>query len=86
MSLRGWYTMMDGIIGIAVNIVGKELLMNDYMYSYYLNKKMHSKPTLDIFNYLCEDCNSAFVTDVPWNKKCDNCHDNYFKDFDEREN
>ena len=56
------------------------------MYSYYLNKKMRNKPTLDIFNYLCEDCNSAFVTDVPWNKKCDNCHDNYFKDFDEREN
>ena len=78
--------MMVGIIGIAVSNVGKELTMNDYIYSYLKNKQQLNKPLEELFNYLCEDCSSAFVTDVPWNKKCEKCHDNYFKDFDEREN
>jgi hypothetical protein len=57
--------------------------MNDYTFSYLVNKALQNqKQELNIFNYLCEDCDTAFVTDVPWNKKCENCHDNYFKDFD----
>jgi len=71
--------MMAGITGTAVNIVGRELMNNDE-YSYKVNKKL-----LDgiekCFNYVCEDCGKAYITDVPWDLKCLQCGDNYYKEI-----
>ena len=55
--------------------------MEDYLYSYKVNKKFIRQ--LDsMFNYICEDCSAAYMTNVPWDKKCPNCMDNYYKGKD----
>tara|TARA_R100000951_G_scaffold110316_2_gene108242 strand:+ start:427 stop:594 length:168 start_codon:yes stop_codon:yes gene_type:complete len=54
--------------------------MNNDEYSYKVNKKL-----LDgieqCFNYVCEDCGKAYITDVPWDLKCLQCGDNYYKEI-----
>ena len=59
-------------------------------FSFYLNQWIlksredsEKNDELTVYNYQCEDCNSAFVTDVPWMYKCDDCHKNYFEDANE---
>jgi hypothetical protein len=82
--------MMAGITGIVVRNVGKELTMSNDSFSFHVNewilKKrelLKTRDELEVYNYLCEDCNSAFVTDIPWMHKCDDCHHNYFEDSNE---
>ena len=75
--------MMDGITGTLAKNVGKELTMDNDAFSYYLNKKVieqREDNTSNIYNFLCEDCNKAYITDIGWMKKCDDCHKNYFED------
>ncbi len=74
--------MMAGITGTVVNIVGKEL-MNNEQFSYYTNKKIlndRKNGVSEIYNFQCEDCKKAYITDIGWMHKCDNCHKNYFED------
>ena len=46
--------------------------MDNDAFSYYLNKKVieqREDNTSNIYNFLCEDCNKAYITDIGWMKK-----------------